>query len=204
MAIKRVIRIATFKERFKNRRGKKVPVNKDLAGKYIKNETKQEAIVLIDEIFETAKYGGESPAAHPHGWLDDNGKNKWKRLTSYLEEKNKTIWEATLQIATSANGEKHLYDIFPTKKVEQSGESDTSTTDVNISQPETEVNSEFSQLSRKVDRLGDLEVLERAAKGMELGELDAEQKAALEEFGFAAGASPCPAEWETDFRIHIM
>ena len=43
--------------------------------------------------------------------------------------KNKTVWEATLNIANTTNGEKILYDIDPIKTVEDAVKSaDTSTT----------------------------------------------------------------------------
>ena len=39
-----------------NKNGNRVPVNKNLTNKFIDSETKQEAIVLIDELIETSKY----------------------------------------------------------------------------------------------------------------------------------------------------
>ena len=58
---------------FKNQNGKKRPVNKDLTTKYIGNEVKQEAVVLIDELIATSKFQGTDQAKHTHGWLDNNG-----------------------------------------------------------------------------------------------------------------------------------
>ncbi len=49
------IKIAEKGSKFKNQKGKKVFVNKDLTNKYIGNEVKQEAITLIDELVETSK-----------------------------------------------------------------------------------------------------------------------------------------------------
>ena len=121
-------------KRFKNSNGKKVPANKDLQTKYIKNETKQEAIALVDELVLTAKYDGSKKPNYSHDWLDNNGQNDWEYWTTYVQDKNNTIWEATLNIANSSNGEKILYDINPIKKVGQSVESDTSRTNHSISQ----------------------------------------------------------------------
>ncbi len=59
-----------------------------------------------------------------------NGKNDWQYWTTYIQDKNNTVWKATLNVAESANGVKYLYDIDPIKKVGQSVKSDTSTTSV--------------------------------------------------------------------------
>ena len=59
-----------------------------------------------------------------------NGKNDWQYWTTYIQDKNNTDWEATLNVTESANGVKYLYDINPIKKVGQSVKSDTSTTSV--------------------------------------------------------------------------
>lgn len=120
------ISIAKPAERFKNRNGKNKLVNKDLTTKYIGNETKQEAVVLLDELIETASFDASKNPAYPHGWLDDYGKNNWDYWTTYVQDRNGTIWEATLNVATAADGRKILYDIGPIKKVGQSVESDTS------------------------------------------------------------------------------
>ena len=96
----------------------------------------------------TAKQGSSEPAHHPHDWLDNNGTNDWDIWTTYLKDKENTVWEATLQIANSASGDKILYEIHPIKMVEgaaknsasstmvaeQSVTSDTSATDNSISQ----------------------------------------------------------------------
>jgi len=121
-------------KRFKNSKGKKIPANKDLKTKFIKNEVKQEAITLVDELVLTAKYDGSKTPNHSHDWLDNNGQNDWEYWTTYIQDKNNTIWEATLNIANSTNGEKILYDITPIKKVGQSVKSDTSPTKHSISQ----------------------------------------------------------------------
>ena len=88
---------------------------------------KQEAVVLADELVSAARYKKSRPANYPHGWLDDNGRNEWAEWKTYIQDKENSVWEATLHIATSATGEKFLYDIDPIKMAEQSENSDTST-----------------------------------------------------------------------------
>ena len=134
------VHIAESSQRFINKSGKKVPVNKDLTNKNIKFTTKQESIALVDELILTAKHDSNKPAMYSHDWVDNYGKNDWEYWVTYVEDKEKTIWEATLNIATSANGEKILYDINPIKMVEQSISLDTSTTANSISQPDPNVN----------------------------------------------------------------
>ena len=75
-------------------------------------------------------------------------KNDWEYWVTYLQDKENTIWEATLNIATTANGEKILYDIDPIKMVEQSIELDTSTTKGSITYSKAIVNT-FSENSQK-------------------------------------------------------
>ena len=58
--------------------------------------------------------------------MDNDGKNPWDYWTTYIQDKNGTIWKANLNIANTANGEKILYDVDPIKKVGQSVKSDTS------------------------------------------------------------------------------
>ena len=120
------ISIAKPEERFKNRNGKTKPVNKDLTTKYSGNETKQESVVLLNELIETANFDASKEPTYPHDWLDNNGKNEWDYWTTYVQGKNGAIWEATLNVANAADGRKILYDIGPIKKVGQSVKSDTS------------------------------------------------------------------------------
>ena len=120
------ISIAKPEERFKNRNGKTKPVNKDLTTKYSGSETKQESVVLLDELIETANFDASKVPAYSHDWLDNNGKNEWEYWTTYVQDKNGTIWEATLNVANAADGRKILYDIGPIKKAGQSVKSDTS------------------------------------------------------------------------------
>ena len=128
------ITIAKPTDKIKNHSGKRVPVNKDLTTKYIGNEVKQEAIALVDELIVTSEYKGSKPPKYPHGWVDNNGQNNWEYWKTYIQDKNNTIWEATLNVANSANGEKILYDISPIKKVGRSVKSDTLPTDNNVAQ----------------------------------------------------------------------
>ena len=138
------ITIAKPEARFTNRNGKKIAVNKDLATKYIGNETKQEAVVLVDELIETAKFDKSKAPLYSHDWLDNNGKSDWDYWTTFIQDKNGIIWEATLNVANAASGEKILYDISPIKKVGQSVKSDTSLLSNSISQSRENVNENFS------------------------------------------------------------
>ena len=124
------IRIAAPSEKFRNRNGRKVPVTKDLSTKRNGTKVEQESVVLADELIATSRYERPRKAKYPHGWLDNNGKNDWQYWTTYIQDKNNTVWEATLNVAESANGVKYLYDIDPIEKVGQSVKSDTSTTSV--------------------------------------------------------------------------
>lgn len=128
------ISIADKGAMFKNKNGKWVSVNKDLSSKYIKNEAKQDAIVLIDELVTTSKHDGNKPSAYPHGWLDNYGKNDWEYWYTYIQDKNKTVWEATLNVANATNGNKILYDISLIKKAGRAVKSAGSTTNNIISE----------------------------------------------------------------------
>ena len=86
--------------------------------------------MLADELIATSQYKRRKKARYPHDWLDNNGKNDWQYWTTYIQDKNNTVWKATLNVAESANGVKYLYDINPIEKVGQSVKSDTSTTSV--------------------------------------------------------------------------
>lgn len=118
------VQIATPKMKFINKSGKRTPVNKDLTTKKSKSRVKQEAVVLADELIATAKYDKHRAARYTHGWLDNNGRNDWAQWKTYVQDKENTVWEATLHIATSADGKKILYDIDPIKKTGRSGKSD--------------------------------------------------------------------------------
>ena len=169
------ITIAKSSAKFKNKNGKRVYVNKDLTNKRIDNEVKQEAIALVDELIVAAEFDTSKAPRYPHGWLDNNGQNDWEYWTTYIQDKNNTIWEATLNIANSANGEKILYDINPIKKVGRSIKLDTIPTKHSVSQSEPVVNSKFS-MSKTVEETKDLVALhnltaEKLLKSLELGGL---------------------------------
>lgn len=103
--------------KFINKSGKRVPANKDLM--YRSDlEIKQEAIAHVDELIMASTFDRTEPAKHPHDWLDNNGLNDWDRWNVYIQEKNNSVWKATLRIANSTNGNKVLYDITPIVKVE--------------------------------------------------------------------------------------
>ncbi len=124
------ISIAPENSIFRNEAGKRRQVVRELYRKHIDNETKQEAVVLADELIENSKYETTEPAKHQHGWLDNNGQNGWDKRTVYLQDKNNTVWEATLHIANSVDGEKFLYDVAPIEKVEGAEMANSSTTDI--------------------------------------------------------------------------
>ena len=178
------ISIAKPEDRFKNHYGKSKPVNKDLTTKYIGNKTKQEAVVLLDEVITTAKHLNSEASRYSHDWLDDDGKNNWDYWTTYVQDKKGTIWEATLNVANTANGEKILYDISPIKKVGQSVKSDTSllstgqpvksgtsTVDASIAERETSVKQKYSFGGEKA-RSANIEALREAqemqARGVDM------------------------------------
>lgn len=138
------IKIENSRKKFENKSGRIVSVNKDLTTKNIDKGIKQEAVVLSDELISASNYKENAPAHHSHGWLDNNGKNDWEKRTVLIQEKNNSVWEATLHIANAQNGEKILYDIDPIKKVERSGKSDTTSTTDSIRQGEENVNTQFS------------------------------------------------------------
>ena len=189
------IRIAAPSEKFRNRNGRKVPVTKDLSTKRNGTKVKQESVVLADELIATSRYEGRKKAGYPHDWLDNNGKNDWQYWTTYIQDKNNTVWKATLNVAESANGVKYLYDIDPIEKVGQSVKSDTSTTSVGqsvksdtsttgdiVAQNQTE-----SQAQIRSSTLSDRDVLRIAAQMAKNSEsrslTDAERLAPLN-FGY--------------------
>ena len=152
------VHIVESKKKYKNAQGKKVPVNRHLTN-YTKSKIKQEALVLADELIKTASHQSSDPANYPHDWLDNYGTNAWDKWTVFIQDKENTVWEATLQIANSANGDKILYEIHPIKMVEgaaknsasstisaeQSGKPNTSTTTNSISNSGEKNNSQNAQ-----------------------------------------------------------
>lgn len=72
------------------------------------------------------------------------GQNDWDYWTVFIQEKNNSVWEATLNIANTANGEKILYDIDPIKMVEGPVESVPATTNNSISDSNAKSQEKFS------------------------------------------------------------
>ena len=135
------ISFAQKNEKFLNSAGKKRRVLDEISRKSIDKEIKQEAVVIADELISASKSGSSSPSYHSHGWLDDWGKNNWDTRTVYIQEKNKTVWEATLHIANPADGRKILYDIDPIKMVAGSVKTVPTTTNTNITDVGTKSNT---------------------------------------------------------------
>lgn len=92
----------------------------------------------------TSTQGKPVPAKHPHDWIDNNGQNNWEKWTANIVDKNNTVWKAELNIATSANGEKLLYDIDPIKMAGQAGTSATSSPSSTLPQNQSNVNEQRS------------------------------------------------------------
>lgn len=138
-----LIEIPTSKK-FKNNSGKMKKANGDLIRKNNNSIVKLQVMSLIDETIQLSKYDNQSPPKYPHGWLDNKGKTNWEYYTVIVQEKNKTIWSATLNVTTTANGNKILYDIMPIKKVEP-GVKSPATTVNSISQNQNNVNTKFSK-----------------------------------------------------------
>ena len=44
-------------------------------------------------------------------WLDNNGRNPWDPWKVIFQEKNNSVWEATLKVANAADGRKIPYDV---------------------------------------------------------------------------------------------
>ena len=126
------VKIADKGQRYTNERGRTVFANEDLRRKYRRNLTKQEAIVLVDEVLKTARFRNESQARHKHDWLDNNGSNPWQAWRTYMQDPSGKVYETILHITTATDGTLYLYDITPIEieEAEQSGNSDT---DLNLS-----------------------------------------------------------------------
>ncbi|MBR5948216.1 MAG: hypothetical protein IKZ82_06155 [Clostridia bacterium] len=176
------VSIAASGRRFRNKSGQSVPVNRDLTTKNRRSHIKQETVVLADELINTATYQGSNPAHHAHDWLDNNGTNRWDKWTVYVQDKNKSVWEATLHIANTTDGEKILYDINQIKMVEQGGNSPTSTTDTNNTTNPGNVNSDSTatHASREIQTYSDLAeqnsaLREKLAEMTELAERKTQQ-----------------------------
>jgi len=126
------------KTKYKNESGNRERANRHLTN-FLDNQVKQETLLLVDEVLYAATFNKTEPAIHPHGWLDNNGQNDWEIWKTYIQDKEKTIWQAKLKVANSQNGDKILYEIYPIEKVERVGTTQ-STTKNRISQPAPNVN----------------------------------------------------------------
>ena len=164
------VRIAEAREKFRNQKGKKVPVNKHMTS-YLQDQIKQEAVVLVDELITTAKQDSTEPAHHSHDWLDNNGLNDWDVWKTYIQDKEKNVWEASLQIANASNGDKVLYEVYPIKKVEGAKKLSTTSTDNSVSHNTPVVNTQSMQDVEK-DSSGERHSLVKSAQS----ELKALQK----------------------------
>lgn len=170
------VKIAEPDLKFMNDKGKKTYVNRDLSSKFTNRSVKQEAIALVDELVTTSSFSKEEKARHPHGWLDNDGKNRWERWTTYLQDKNNTVWEASLRIATAEDGTKYLYDIDPINEIKKmrgpgigrnSSDNSLSTSSENV-KPFSEKNSGKSQYKQNLLALHNLSE-EKLLKALDLG-----------------------------------
>ena len=100
---------------------------------------------MINELIEASNYSHSNPSTKPHDWLDNYSVNDWDYWKVYLQDKENTVWGATLNIANTEDGEKILYDIDPIEMVEQAVKSATSTTNAIINQPEQKSQDVFSE-----------------------------------------------------------
>lgn len=128
------------------------------------------------DYFKDSKVRG-APAAGVRGRRTGAGPHQCRtaRTTgsmTYIQDKNNTVWEATLNVAESANGVKYLYDINPIEKVGPPVKSSSSTTFVGppvksgtsttvdiVAQDQTE-----SQAQIRSSTLSDRDVLRIAAQ----------------------------------------
>ena len=129
--------------RYETEKGSRERANRHLTN-FLANKEKQESLMLIDEIIGSATFKGKEPATKAHGWLDNNGKNEWDVWTTYIQDKENTIWEAKLKVANTTNGEKVLYDVHPIEKVGQGRTLPTIPTNEKIPQDTTESQELFS------------------------------------------------------------
>jgi hypothetical protein len=178
------INFAQKGDKFKNKNGKNASVLKELYHKNIDKSIKQEAVVLADELVESAKYRESEKAKYSHDWLDNNGKNKWDYWDVYIQDKNKTVYVATLNVANTQNGSKILYDIDPIKKARGPMKSGPTIANINISQNDTDVNTHSMQNSKNNSSfsVSDADYLAAAESGDEKTAAEMVKKAAEEAF----------------------
>lgn len=178
------INFAQKGDKFKNKNGKRISVLNELYRKNIDKSIKQEAVVLADELVESAKYRESEKAKYSHDWLDNNGKNKWDYWDVYIQDKNKTVYVATLNVANTQNGSKILYDIDPIKKARGPVKSGPTIANINISQNDTDVNTHSMQNSKNNSSfsVSDADYLAAAESGDEKTAAEMVKKAAEEAF----------------------
>ena len=154
------IEFAKPNEKFVNSQGQKRLVNDDLMKKFNGKAIKRESVVVADELIEASKDDGEHPAKKSHDWLDNYGKNKWNYRNVYVQERDGSVWEATLNIANANDGRKILYDIDPIKMTEGSVKSVPTTVTNTVSQ--TGENNKRNSLKNRPDVDADGEKLSAA------------------------------------------
>ena len=138
------ISIADSSRRYKNSRGKSIPVNNHITS-FLDNTVKQEALILADEVIAASRFEGKEDAVHAHDWLDNDGKNQWDVWKVFLQEKNNSVWEATLKVANTTDGERILYELYPIEKVEAAWKPGTSTTNNRVTQLDGIVKNESAE-----------------------------------------------------------
>ena len=143
----KIIEFAKSNERItKNGSSNSRKVIDKLARKYDINS--QLAIVHIDELIATSRHQNYV-ADNSHQWLDENG---WEYRQTYIQQKDGSIYSATLNIAKTKDGRNILYDINNIKKVDDGvvasvlpkgrmGSLITSTFDESVSQNNPNVNN---------------------------------------------------------------
>lgn len=170
-----LVKIVESNKKFKNKNGKKIRANHDLAEKYSNNKTKQEAIALIDELITTAQYGNSSASNYPHGWLDNYGKNDWEYWYTYVQDENKDVWKVTLNISTTKVGEKILYDITSIKK-EAGRSSSVDTNDASYSISISENDDVVNPLNEKELRVAEVTNFNEERREAQLWSLEGVQR----------------------------
>jgi len=85
------------------------PVNYDLATKHSGFRLKQETVTFVNEMIETSAFSTDNTGKEPnHDWLDANG---WEHWVTYIQDKDNSVYKATLNIALSDDGVRRLFDI---------------------------------------------------------------------------------------------
>lgn len=126
-------------KKFKNENGDMVAANMHLLG-FLKNDTKQEILALVDEAISTARFERKEDSKKSHGWLDNDGKNKWEYWSVIVQDKNNSIYRATLQIANTEDREKLVYEAYPIEELEHGLKRSTSPVKDTITHPTDSVN----------------------------------------------------------------